>query len=314
MNRKATRRELLFLLFLLALSGGFFVLRSQLFRDYSRQAERLYGAGDYDGALSSFLFASALDEGRGDDAMKVRRAQIFWEGRELEAAEKELLPLAEKRSSNAQAYSLLGRIYRARAQYGKADAYLARAYLLDGKTESFLLRIKNLVRGEQLEQAQALLEAERPAEGGEEADYYLLLVSFSRKGETPGLSRLAAGTYRSELARLKKFAQQTDEESNPDYAAVRKADLFVSLREPDFAYPLARRVAEKNPAYPAAWKMLGKALVLDDDFPAAAAALERCVALDVNDREAYLFLAGIYEKTGEKEKARAAQKRYTDLK
>ena len=307
----AMKKKIMIIISVLAIFGCFYAVRETWFRKYLADAESLYAEGKTDEALADFLFASALDENGSDESMKVRRAEIFLENKELDAAERELLPAAAGKTKNYEVYELLGKVESARGNHLKADSYFVKAYVFNPTMEKFLQRIGNMVRSGDFAGAEAALRAKRGAEDNAEIDYYLALIAFNGTDSLPDLSALEEDRYAAAARMMEDFYDDaaSGASRNPDYVLVRKADLFNRIRETDFAFADADLVLRRNAGYPDALVVRGETFVIEDDFAAAADAFEKCIAIDINNQKAYAWLAKIYKELGREEEAAACEEK-----
>jgi uncharacterized protein HemY len=309
------RNKLFIPLAVLAVFAVGYVLRGQLFSSYIHQAEVRYGRGEQQSALADFLFASALDERDSSEEMRVRRAEIFLDNYQLDAAEQELAPAAAAGSRNSKVYILLGHVASARGDYEKADQLLAKAATLKPSAENIILRAKQLVRAHLGARASAVLNGYQANSRSEDISYYVALLRFDQDGDISGLTALKTGKYSKEVKLVQAFQSEatSDVGRSPDYLLVKKAELFNSLREPDFAWADVQQALRNSPDYADAWLTLGKTLLIEDDYAGAASAFEKCVALDSNNRETFLYLQEVYAKLGDANKAAEYGARYRAL-
>lgn len=308
------QKTLLILIFSAFVFGCFYVWRNSIFDSRLKSAENAYGRGENDGAMSEFLFADALDE-NGDDEMRVRMAKVLLENGDLEASRSELVKLTGAHGKNAEAYALMGKIEAVEGNYARADGYYAKACTLDSGQEIFIERCKNLVRSGNFPDALKLLDNEGSRYDQKIINYYRELIKFSETGDCTEISGLEVFVRGVDIRLAEESCRSLQKKKGADlrYVAVQKADFFNKIQEPDFAFAALRKTIAEDPHYRDALMILGKTYLIGNEYGKAAETMEKCITLDSNNREAFFWLTGIYEKLGNREKSAEYRERYEYL-
>lgn len=308
------QKTLLILVFSVFVFGCFYIWRDSIFDIRLKSAEDAYSGGENDEALAGLLFAGALEE-NGDDEMRVHMAKVLLENGGLEAARSELVKLTGVYGKNAEAYALMGKIEMMEGNYSQADGYYAKACSLSSGQKIFLERCKNLVRSGNFSDALKLLDNEGSRYDQKMISYYRKLIKFIEAGDCAEILSLASALSGVDGRLAEESCHSLQEEKDADlrYVRVQKADFFNKIQEPDFAFAVLQKTIAENPHYRDALITLGKTYLIGNEYGKAAETMEKCTGLDSNSREAFFWLAGIYEKLGDKEKAAEYRERYEYL-
>lgn len=300
----------------LIIFGLFYVQREKLFNSYSREAESLYGQGRTNEALSNFLFAGAMDEGKRSASAELNRAKIFYENGDVASSEKEAREVLGADGNNSEASKLLGDIKHRQGDFAEAEKYYEKAYAADPSSENLKSMIRNLVReGKAFEAGQKLKYVQGNL--SEDAAYYLGLLDFNETGIFPEeiFSSIKNGKYKKEIAAIGSFYDDSYAGSgnSSDYALVKKADMFDMINETDFAFSDLEAVLKRNSGYCGAYITLGKSFLISENYEKSAGAFQKCLDLDVNNAQSLYYLGMIYEKIGNADKSNEYWKKYNDL-
>jgi Tfp pilus assembly protein PilF len=302
-----TRQKILIYFFtILIIFGVFYAWREKISGDYLKSADTSYVQNKTDKALSNLLFADVLSEGNKNSQAKIQRAEIFYEENDAASAEKELLEALKTDDKNPKIYEFLGKVKKRQENFSDAEKYYQKAYALDPSSEILTGRIKNLIRGGKSFQAKEILGNIKQKKFDDDIHYYLGLIDFNERGIFPEeFSKISSGKYEKEVRMIEDFCQKSDktDEGLSDYQLVRKADLFNKINETDFAFLNINAVLQRNDKYCDAYIVLGKSLLIDGEYQKSADAFRKCLEIDTNNSESSFWLSGVYEKSGDSQKA-----------
>lgn len=299
---------------ILIVFGFFYALREAIFADYFNRAESYYAQGNRGIAAESFLFADALSEKSAGAAMKIRQAEISYMKGDFETAEKKLLEASKKYGDDPAVYRLLGQISRKAGRYDQAERYYEASYSLDPVFDVLIERMRSLVRTGRREEAIRLMkDAEKDEEG---ASYYRGLLSLDADSSLVlEFSQGENSEYAEKMNAIREFLDKEKRMnlSDSDYSLISKADLYNRLGETDFAMRNIEIVLSRNDNYRDAYLVLGKSLMIEGENKKAAEALEKSLALDVNNPETLFLLKEAYARSGNWEKAESVRGKYESL-
>ncbi|MFA7169465.1 MAG: tetratricopeptide repeat protein [Candidatus Paceibacterota bacterium] len=311
-----SQKTFVYFLMILASFGFFYAIRENILDRHLEKANHLCNEGQNNEALVDFLFADALVEQDGDVFLKMKRAEIFYVAGDLRAAEKELLKVLKEDKNNSEVYKFLGRIKHGEGDYLEAEKYYASSYEINPTSEVLILRVKNFARAGQFSQARKVLIAKGGGVFEEDVMFYLGLLDFNENYIfSEELFGIRNGEYHKEVEMIVGFFDdfEVGGTGNSDYDLLRKAEFFNLIGETDFALSNVDVVLAKNKKYRDAYLVSGKSFLIDGEYEKSVDAFEKCLSLDVNNVEAYFYLAEIYDKTGDRELADKYEKRYESL-
>lgn len=260
--------------------------------DVFRQAQRLIGAGNYDGAER---LVEAHPNSTASDYYQVGKA--YFDQEQWARAAKWLDRCLSLQPSNDRAHLLLGIAFRQLARPLEARTELLKAAQANPSSE-----VNQFMAGHQLvlmgkyEEALPLLYHALQLNPAKAETLHAIGAAQARLGNYA----LAETYYRKELA-LPGAPTSSEARAHEDLAYL----LLLSHDPQRVGEGLrhAQRAVELNPRSASASYLLGKALLKSDCLKRAATELERCISLSPADLKPHFLLAQVFDRLGEKENA-----------
>lgn len=301
------QKNVVVIISILIIFSFFYLLRENLCEKYVQSAKS--------NPSESLLFTGVLSEREKGISSKIKRAEIFYNSEDYASAEKELLEVLDIDKNNSEAYKLLGAIKYKIGDFSGAEQYYAKVSALNPSSDIAIARSKNLIRNGKMSEAEGLLQENKTKWENGDLDYYLVLIEFNNNNHLPDKSlSMAEKMHKDELDKIKNFVEENKEIGNSDYALIKKADLFNSINEVDFAFYNIDEVLKNNKGYGDAYLVLGKSLFISNSYDKAREVFEKCLSLDINNSEVYFWLSEVYDRLGEQVKADDCRLQYEYLK
>lgn len=289
----------------------FFVGRKNISESYM---ERCNNSGIIESrsvVLSDCLFAEVMgDDDVAADA-SLKKAEILYEGGDLDSAEQEFLRVLANDPENLKTNVSLAEIYHDKGDFLKAEEYYSKTYGM-GLSEGVLTdRVKNLVRCGKAAEAKALLE--NGSVEGEDILFYDALLVFAGNNFSNNVFYVEGGEkYKEATSLIRDFLDSnTTASMSEEYIAIKKADLFMRIGENDFAFMELEKIKEDK-KYRDLMISYGKVYFLDGDYEKSEQYFLEALNIDSNSSEALIYLSEICTISGRKEEARLFFLRYED--
>jgi len=287
----------------------FFMGRKNISEGYMTRCNSSGIIEDRRAVLSDCLFAAVM----GDDDMTsdagLEKAKILYDSGDLESAEREFLKVLANDPENPEASISLAEIYHDKGDFSKAEEYYGKIYGRYMSGDVLIDRVKNLARCGKGAEAKALLESR----GNEDEDvlFYGALLDLAENDSSDGIFYSESGKKHEEAILLIKEFLDSDTmvSKNEEYVAVKKAGLFMRIRENDFAFLKLGKI-EEDKKYRDLMVAYGKAYFLDGDYEKSEQYFFEALNLDGNNSEALIYLSEIFSISGRSEDARAFFSRY----
>lgn len=297
------------LIAVLACFGFFYFIRERMAEGYMEEAAKARNLGNESAAFEQLAFAGALNEQRGAQA-HLERAEIMLSRKDFDGAQSELSRALGK-GDDARVYASSGRLENMRGDYTKAEEYYKKAYELQGGKELLLTRARNLMRGQDGELAEKLLEESQKSTPDPDVAYYLGLIrADSGNYSAQDFADLKNGEHEKEVRAVEDFFRSgAFARFDSDYALVSRAQLFRRVGATEIALADLDKVLAHNGKYRDAYLVQGMAYADIGDFEKAEKAFIKSVELDPDHKESLYGLSKVYEATGDKTRAGEYTKR-----
>jgi len=287
----------------------FFVGRKNISEGYMTRCNSSGIIEDRRVVLSDCLFAAVM----GDDDMTsdagLEKAKILYDSGDLDSAEREFLKILENDSENLEANIYLAEIYHDRGDFFEAEEYYGKSYDMYMYGNALIDRVKNLARCGRGAEAKALLESR----GNEDEDvlFYSALLDLAENDNSNDIFYSENGKKHEEaILLIREFLDsETMVSKNEKYVAVKKADLFMQIRENDFAFLELGKI-EEDKKYRDLMVAYGKAYFLDGDYEKSEQYFFEALNIDGDSSEALIYLSEIFSISGRSEEARVFFSRY----
>lgn len=307
--QKEIVRKFMMLIAVLACFGFFYFIREKIAEGYMEEAAKVRSRGNESAALEQLAFAGALNEQRGAQA-HLERAEIMLSRKDFDGAQSELSRALGK-GDDARVYASLGQIENMRGDYTKAEEYYKKAYELQGGKELLLTRARNLMRGQEGDLAEKLLEESQKSVPDPDVAYYLGLIrADSGNYSAQDFADVKNGEHEKEAGILEDFFRSgAFARFDSDYALVSRAQLFCRIGATEIALADLDKVMVHNGKYRDAYFVQGMAYADAGDFEKAEKAFIKSLGLDPDHEESLYGLSNVYEAMGDKTRAAEYAKR-----
>ena len=255
--------------------------------------------GEYQDALSNFLYASELDPFHEDLYLHI--AVMYLHLNDPERAVATIEKLCRTIPDTENGYTWLGLMCQAADQTDRARAAYRKAIQLVPQNPSGYKELAaGYLQDEDLERAILVLErgAQRVDDPAELLQFlgelYLLKASESRNKQ---------GTDEFRALAQKTFEKAVEYSPDQPVLLATLAELYITQNQIESAFPVLKHLSELEPDNLYIKKKLALAYAALNQPAEAAVILEEIARKSVIDPRAYYYLGELYQKTGNKEKA-----------
>lgn len=267
------------------------------------KSAQLIAKEDYATASDVLTKAAAVCPDSTTILLKLSRAQML--SHQFDAAETSIDKLLKIDPKNPAAVLTSGELAYLMDDDAKAEkAFLQTIQLTPQNPEPHYLLGRLYFQQVALQKAQKQFQAALALDANWYKAYDGLGLCYASNGDT----KSAIDAYMKGVSLVYK-----DHPPQSDVLYADFAELLLKLGSNQQAFNLAAEAADINPRAPRNYFLAGKALEQAGDLSRSLAWLNRAATIDPNYPDPHYFLARIYRRMGQKEKARQQEQTFQDL-